>query len=617
MKKRTLWVFAALVALCGALIGCGGGDEAYSLRYTYGEEYVIEARMGEEYAIAEIPQKDGYVFDGLYDAERGGVKYVGADGKSVRPFADGKDVALYVRFVPRVCEFEFVYDEGELSTAGVRSAEYGGEVGDLPILELDAARRFDGWYTAESDGAMVADGDGKVAEGFKTMNGDSYTLDDGYGVKLYAAVSNAPVKVEFYSQSGDGKTLLDEKTVEYGTHIVEAARGVKHNGLDVTGWSTADGKPFLGELTANVELFVGCLGTFIDLDAFGSGKINVSDDRAVLLYGDADKLYESVDIAVVGGESDALVILYNAHIQGDSPNGTVCAPTGNARRLVICCMGESNGISTAVDGAAAIDAYGDVTVVGNSTLTVCGGSGANADGEGNSGGDGANAIVANSLTVEMDEKGGKLVCYGGDGGHGSDGADATGKSVGHETPLRGGVGGRGGDGGNGVSVKEFVRLNAGEVVLHGGAGGNGGNAGKGQDSSHWDREPAGAGGTGGNGGVGGCGLTCAELSVFKAVPSVYGGSGGVGGTGGRGGNASNNDFYDKTDYGGSGGVGGAGGNGGAGIYAQAIDENAYYSAQGGTGGAGGSGGSGGNGYQGVASGGDNGKRGADGGSTAK
>ena len=258
MKKRTLWVFAALVALCGALIGCGGGDEAYSLRYTYGEEYVIEARMGEEYAIAEIPQKDGYVFDGLYDAERGGVKYVGADGKSVRPFADGKDVALYVRFVPRVCEFEFVYDEGELSTAGVRSAEYGGEVGDLPILELDAARRFDGWYTAESDGAMVADGDGKVAEGFKTMNGDSYTLDDGYGVKLYAAVSNAPVKVEFYSQSGDGKTLLDEKTVEYGTHIVEAARGVKHNGLDVTGWSTADGKPFLGELTANVELFVGC-----------------------------------------------------------------------------------------------------------------------------------------------------------------------------------------------------------------------------------------------------------------------------------------------------------------------------------------------------------------------
>ena len=101
--------------------------------------------------------------------------------------------------MPRVCEFEFVYDEGELSTAGARSAEYGGEVGDLPILELDATRRFDGWYTAESDGAMVADGDGKVAEGFKTMNGDSYALDNSYGVKLYAAVSNAPVKVELYA----------------------------------------------------------------------------------------------------------------------------------------------------------------------------------------------------------------------------------------------------------------------------------------------------------------------------------------------------------------------------------------------------------------------------------
>ena len=92
MKRRicitTVAVAITLIASScfGSCFGCGdydGGESpepiTYTVQYTDdGGVHTVTVTKGEPYSISAIPEKFGYEFLGLFDAETGGTKFVNA-----------------------------------------------------------------------------------------------------------------------------------------------------------------------------------------------------------------------------------------------------------------------------------------------------------------------------------------------------------------------------------------------------------------------------------------------------------------------------------------------------------------------------------------------------------
>ena len=171
---------------------------------------------------------------------------------------------------------------------------------------------------------------------------------------------------------------------------------------------------------------------------------------------------------------------------------------------------------------AIVAACANLKITGDK-LTVFGGNGRNtvetdSNGNGLSGGDGATAIVAKNVTVDMDT----LTIFGGSGGNasnGNDGSDGDPSYNGHNDRNATGGGKNGGDGFDGCDGGDSgkgghaysltsITINNGEVIATGGKsglagnGGSGGSGGRGQEAGGWGTT-AGNGGSGGSGGSGG------------------------------------------------------------------------------------------------------------------
>ncbi len=496
-------------------------DKVYTVRYAYDNEYVIEVRLDDVYEIPEIPVKDGYVFDGLYDSEVDGTKYVNADGRSVRPFLDAKDIVLFVRFVAREYKFEFCYDEGTLSSDGAISAESGKELGALPILNVGVHRVFNGWRTASNGGDLIADGDGRATQNYKVFDHSNYEQGDGYKVKLYADVGYEKLNVKFFNGTGDDKTLIEELTVEYGTDIADAALGLKIGDLDVISW-TADGESVAsGAITSDGEYSALLLGRAVDLRS-ASGTIVLSGQNAnALLYGDPETSYENINISIGGGsDSAAHIILKNANIIGDSPWGTVTSTSD--RTIIIETIGTNNYIGTSENGAPAINLVNNtLEIMCRAPLRVRGGDGKSGVENGGRGGDG---IIAASLSVFAGEN--MLEVIGGNGGNAYN--RAIGDNGGDGSNGRNGF--RGGDGGDGVRVTDdiviFIGESLGEVRIAGGNGGSGGDASECNRREFTKGEKHVVGGRGGNGGDGGIAVNAAVLTYSSGSLTLVGGNGG-------------------------------------------------------------------------------------------
>ncbi len=561
MKKIKIAIGLISVALgAGFAFGCKDKEvKSYTVSYSYeGSSYTIEVADGGNYAMENIPTKDGYIFDGLYDAETGGTRYVGSDGACLRPFYNGRDITLFVRFIPRNYSVEFVYDNGTLSSSEAVHVDNGSLMPDLPTLTaLSDHKSFGGWYTAAENGEAVTNALGEAVEGYTTFDYKQYEQGENYSVKLYAHYSAELVSVKFYND----ETLIEERSVEYGTDIVEASLGIKVGNFDVVCW-TQDGEKILcGQITGACELKAFYLGKAVNLETQSGTIIASGNDANILLYGDKEKTYENVNISI-NDDSPAVarIVMYNANIVGDAVSGTVSSP--GERPIKIYSFGTHNSISTKANGATAVEVNGSMLGIScNANLTIRGGDGVSGENAQISGADGGDGIHAKNLSIYV--KNGSVAIGGGNGGNAYN--RKAGENGGEGSNGRDGY--NGGHGGCGVKVANTLTLVSGKIAI---TGGNGGHGGHGSECNRSEVTGKGdkhvVGGRGGDGGSGGTAVRAGNLALSGGKLTAVGGNGGNSGKAGgvHDGDTSGWVFGDGTTTA-TNGKAGTAGNGGAAI----------------------------------------------------
>ena len=117
MRKKILLLsvfVCCIVLLLAFTVACddkneenGDGNQtgtvtSYIIQYTDNTgTYNIEVTPGAPYSMPSIPQKEGYEFAGLFDAEVGGTQYVNSHGASLAPFTDNRNIVLFAQFKPK------------------------------------------------------------------------------------------------------------------------------------------------------------------------------------------------------------------------------------------------------------------------------------------------------------------------------------------------------------------------------------------------------------------------------------------------------------------------------------------------------------------------------------
>ncbi len=298
MKKlHKLLVVILACTMIFSLCACNGvGNQSIPEMQTYTIQYTdntgihfIEVQSGRLYSISSIPEKNGYEFMGLYDAEVGGTQYVGSGGSSVSAFTDNNNIVLYPQFKAK--EYTLVLDYQGAAVTGSRSLQvgYNSLINDLPMNLTIENKNFVGWYTEPNrQGTQVADQYGTIPS--KNIVDESiFDLSDPKGyIYLYAGFKGEEFTVTFYfTDSG----APEDVKVEYGTLISEVQLETRIDGKAVITWSkkrndTDKEQVFNGKVTSEMVLYAVEFAPVIDFDSNGGNAIN----SVIAQAGDAIKL---------------------------------------------------------------------------------------------------------------------------------------------------------------------------------------------------------------------------------------------------------------------------------------------------------------------------------------
>ena len=290
---KTLLVFGILIAvlLCAtALMGCSGNDDSdsttenneeqipgepvvYTIQYTDDAgTHTIEVEDGDPYYITIIPQREGYEFIGLYDAEVGGTQYVSASGSSISVFTDKKNMVLFPHY--KAVQYTLVLDYGEAPVTGDRqlTVNYGESLPELPKNLKVSHKTFDGWYTGENrTGVKVADMYGNIPV-VSVVNSENFDTGSKY-IYLYAGFVTEQVTVTFnFGASIDPV----EMGVDYNTPLSQIVPSVRNNeGEAVLTWSKNQNgsQIFNGNIMDNTVLYAVEWAPVIELDPNGGQEI--------------------------------------------------------------------------------------------------------------------------------------------------------------------------------------------------------------------------------------------------------------------------------------------------------------------------------------------------------
>ncbi len=340
---------------------------------------------------------------------------------------------------------------------------------------------------------------------------------------------------------------------------------------------TLDGTP---NLTTNGD---SSRAVYVDWSNIGSGAYALStmeiasDVSKIYFIGNPDATYSNVNIDV---KSTTLNITFTNF----KFEGSISADEALVSDITIECIGDNY-----IDGS--IEGFDDVTFIGSGTMEIHGQDGVDATTAGEDGTDGATAIIATNLTIDMT---GSLYLYGGNGGDGADGENgskgspsynghsdrnATGGGANGGNGTDGRDGGNGGKGGYAYIVNTLI-LHNGTIIATGGNSGDGGNGGsggaggQGQEAGGWGTT-AGNGGNGGDGGDGGDTYIIAASNGSETIISGNGqltlidgtagkvGTGGSAGAGGAKGMHCDNDNCGQWATSGNDGSNGSAGTAGA------------------------------------------------------
>ncbi|EPN3919102.1 InlB B-repeat-containing protein [Listeria monocytogenes] len=155
------------------------------------------------------PTKDGYTFDGWYDAQTGGTKWNFATNKM-----PANNITLYARY--SVKSYTATFDKEGTTTT--QTANYDSLLTE-PAAPTKDGYKFDGWYDAETGG-------NKWNFATNKMPAKNVTLYARFTVKSYTATFDK-----------DGTTTT--QTVNYDSLIQEPTAPTK-DGYTFTGWYDAE-----------------------------------------------------------------------------------------------------------------------------------------------------------------------------------------------------------------------------------------------------------------------------------------------------------------------------------------------------------------------------------------
>lgn len=363
MKRRicitTVAVAITLIASScfGSCFGCGGYDGGessepitYTVQYTDdGGVHTVTVTKGEPYSISAIPEKFGYEFLGLFDAETGGTKFVNAQGSSVSPFNDNASIVLYPQYKAKEYTLVLDYQGAEISGARQFTVNYGENLPELPKnLKLDY-HDFSGWYTAKDcGGTQVADKYGLVPV-VSEVNEKNFDLSvDSTIIYLYAGFNAKTYTVTFNYGAGEES---EEVKVEHGTPIKSVITTKRDkNGWGVLTWSklpndTTGSGIFDGKVTDDLVLYAVEYAPVIELDTNGGKEIAAVVARAgeevilpVPVRGNykfvywADEKGNKTDIVKMPEGGARLKAVWRAKIVFDENGGSevedICVATG-------------------------------------------------------------------------------------------------------------------------------------------------------------------------------------------------------------------------------------------------------------------------------------------------
>lgn len=364
MKKMSKYLISFLVcAVMFSLCACGGNNggqtetpdpQTYTIQYTDNTGiHSVEVESGKLFSITSIPEKKGYEFVGLFDAEVGGTQYINAGGSSLAPFSDTKSVVLYPQF--RAKEYTLILDYQGAAVTGTRSmpVAYDSEISDLPLNLTLEHKNFQGWYTEPNRGGkQVADRFGVIPENRKVTEKVFDLSDPDRDIKLYAGFKGEEYTVTFYfTESG----APEEMKVEYDTPISQVQVETRVDGMGVLVWSkkrndTNKEQVFNGKVMGDMVLYAAEYAPVIDFDSNGGNDVNYIVARAgenITLPATTRANYkfmgwqtasgEVVDYKIMPSESVRLTAKWQAMIVFDTNGGTevenVSEPQGTSITL--------------------------------------------------------------------------------------------------------------------------------------------------------------------------------------------------------------------------------------------------------------------------------------------
>ncbi|MDE6492285.1 MAG: InlB B-repeat-containing protein, partial [Lactobacillus sp.] len=281
-KKRlvsicTLMVLAvfclSLLAACD-FSGDDGKDatpKEYTIQYTDDTGLhtltVIENML---YSLETIPERKGYKFLGLFNAQEGGKQYVLANGTAVSTFTDGKNIVLYPQF--KADEYTVILDYQDAQVTGERqlTIEYATSLPELPKDLTLAHKKFVGWFTAPNcQGVKVADQYGLIPV-VSVFNENNFDLSQDI-IYLYAGFEVEKFSVTCYF---GGNIASEELQVEYDTPISQVVPETRVDGKAPIAWSkTQGGEVFNGKIVDNTTLYALEYAPVIELNVNGGDKI--------------------------------------------------------------------------------------------------------------------------------------------------------------------------------------------------------------------------------------------------------------------------------------------------------------------------------------------------------
>lgn len=252
-------------------------DTTYTIQYMDDSGlHKIEVKSGDLYSIEVLPQKTGYKFIGLYDAEVGGTQYVNSQGSAVSAFTDNKNIVLYPQFAAN--EYTLVLDYQGAAVTGERqlSVSYGSKLTNLPTNLTMQNKTFAGWYTKpDKQGVQVADQYG-VIPGKDIVSERNFDLSDSDGyIYLYAGFKGEMYDVTFYFGDGIEPEIMQ---IEHGTLVTDVVPETRVNGNAVYVWSTVENDTekehvFAGRFTSDTVLYAVEFAPVIDFETYTDNKV--------------------------------------------------------------------------------------------------------------------------------------------------------------------------------------------------------------------------------------------------------------------------------------------------------------------------------------------------------